>query len=69
MNLPRRHYHYDEREGKNEWKSLVKHYEEFDQKAKMIEEYAKRAYQERMRKDLEDQIQNKHQTKIGSMQG
>lgn len=60
-NLPRREYHRDRDSGMNEWKSLVKHYEEFDMKAKMVERYAKRALQERMRKDLEDQMVKKRE--------
>lgn len=59
--MPRRKYHRDRDYGKNEWKSLVKHYEEFDMKAKMVERYAKKALQERMRKDLEDQMRIKRE--------
>ena len=64
MNYPRRHYHRDrDLKGKNEWKSLVKHYEEFDQKASLVEEYAKRAYQQKMKRDLEEQIRQKNSQK------
>jgi hypothetical protein len=69
MNLPRRRYHNNRAEGKNEWKSLVKHYEEFDQKARMIEEFAKRAYQDRMRQDLENQISEKNSSKMTNLKG
>ena len=42
--LDRRHYHREREGGKNEWKSLIKHYEEFSKKADLMENYAKRAY-------------------------
>lgn len=47
--LERRHYPKDRDGGKNEWKALVKHYEEFDTKVSLMERYAKSVVQENMR--------------------
>lgn len=45
----RRHYPKDLDGAKNEWKALVKHYEEYDLKANMLEKYSKNVVQETMR--------------------
>ena len=45
----RRHYPKDLDGSKNEWKALVKHYEEYDLKANMLEKYSKNVVQETMR--------------------
>lgn len=58
-NLPERDYIRDRNSGKNHWKSLVKHYEEYDQKARMMERYAQRAMKEKMKRDLEMQMSQK----------
>ena len=57
VNLPRRRYKIAPQDvGKNEWRSLVKHYEDVDQKTKLMEKYAKEAFQRKMREDLQLQI-------------
>lgn len=60
-NLPVRDYIRDRNTGKNHWKSLIKHYEEFDQKARLMERYADRAIKDKMRKDLEEQMRRKRE--------
>jgi hypothetical protein len=41
--------------GQNEWKALVKHYENFDTKASMLEKAAKGLVQETVKRDLIEQ--------------
>ena len=42
VDLPRRHYVVAPQDGgRNEWRSLIKHYEEADQKSRLVESYAK----------------------------
>lgn len=48
----RRRYPHDLDGGKNEWKALVKHYEEYDMKANMLERYSKNMVQENTRYSL-----------------
>ena len=52
MSRERSHYPRDLDGGKNEWKALIKHYEEFDLKANMLEKYAKGVVQENIRNEL-----------------
>lgn len=60
VNLPRRNYKIaPQDEGKIEWRSLVRHYEDVEQKSQMMERYAKQAFQQRMREDLQRQINEK----------
>lgn len=63
-NLPIRDHIRDRDQTKNEWKSLIKHYEEFDQKARLVEKYAERAVKERMKKDLEEQMRQKREREM-----
>lgn len=51
----RRHYPRDLEGGKNEWKALVKHYEEYDMKANVLENYAKNIIQNQRKNELEEQ--------------
>lgn len=60
LNLPRRHYVVAPQDhGRNEWRSMIKHYEEVDSKARLMEQYAKRAFQKKAREELENQIAQK----------
>ncbi len=61
--MDRRHYPKDLDGGKNEWKALVKHYEEFDMKANVLENYAKNVVQSNIMKDLTDQKSQYEQRK------
>ena len=57
LNLPRRPYKMVPQDNcKNEWRSLVQHYEEVDQKSRMMEQYAKKAFQKKMKEDLDRQL-------------
>lgn len=53
--MNRRNYPKDLDGGKNEWKALIKHYEEFDMKANMLEQYAKNVVQSNQMRELTDQ--------------
>jgi hypothetical protein len=54
VSLPRRHYKIAPQDvGKNEWRSLVNHYQDVEQKSKLMERYAKQAFQKKMRGDLQ----------------
>lgn len=65
VNLPRRHYKIAPQDvGKNEWRSLVRHYQDVDQKTRLMEQYAKQAFQQKMREDLQVQIDQRESSKL-----
>jgi hypothetical protein len=48
-NMDRRRYPKERDGGKNEWKAMIKHYEEFDTKVSMLERYSKSVVQDNLR--------------------
>ena len=60
----RRNYPKDREGGKNEWKAIVKHYEEYDKKGLLMERHAKGLVQETVKNGLFSQIDEAEKMKL-----